>query len=566
MKCGYFEDIINYDEGSLNTERAEQIKKHIQTCEECRSFLEALMISRKYITKEPKIDKNFYMGVLNTVDKKRYKDSKITYKLPRYMRKLKPAFGVIAAVFALVMLINFNGFFGNLNILNTGKIKDYSKSPYNVETNLEFLRTKGQNIITSKGEIFRIRGVTLTNNFWGNWIDGISEKLQSEGNDPVIRPVVQDSWVLTDNDFERIKNLGCNTVLYDINYQLFAEDNPNRTENIERLKSHIIRFSAMDIYTAVMLMVPPGLDSTNDIYEMYKPGSVRVKSVFEDDTYYSQWVSMWKYLANELKDFKSVAGYGLINQPRVPTNEEGGIEIFKNRLNNACKEIRKIDKNHIIFVPEYNSREANSGESYWDSKSNSYKVENGEQGIIWERGLVKVSTDNVVYLFHFFEPYDFANNGIGSFDASILEDQVKNRFNWAKEIGNAPLLTEYGVSRVNEMDQRLKWLETVHSIYDKYSISASYFQYKSSTGSYVNMKTGFNPIYGEYINWNREITLKDGSYLFNYEDAAQAAKDNSFVEVLENFYLKNNRIEAVSLLDNKPLLDSLQEFWKQTIE
>jgi len=73
----------------------------------------------------------------------------------------------------------------------------------------------------------------------------------------------------------------------------------------------------MDIYTAVMLMAPPGLDSINDAYEKYKHGSERIKSVFEDDTYYEQWVEMWKYLAEELKDFKGVAGYGLINQPRA---------------------------------------------------------------------------------------------------------------------------------------------------------------------------------------------------------------------------------------------------------
>lgn len=561
MKCSYFEDVINYDEGSLDTERAEQVKKHIQSCEECRSFLGALMISRKYIEKEPEVDKYFYMRVLDAVDKNRYRNNKITYKVLGYLGKLKPAISVIAAVFVLVLAVNFSRFFTGINAPDTDETKDYSNNSYNVETNLDFLRAEGQNIVTSKGEIFIIKGVTLTNNFWGNWVDGISEKLQSEGKDPVIRPAVQDSWVLTEDDFERIKSLGCNTVLYDINYQLFAEDNPDRYDNVETLKSHISRFSEMDIYTAVMLMAPPGLDSANDIYEMYKPGSERIKSVFEDDTYYSQWVGMWKFLADELKDFKGVAGYGIINQPRVPANEEGGVEIFKNRINNVCKEIRKIDKNHIIFVPEYNSREANPGESYHD-KTNSLKVEAGEQGIIWERGLVKVSTDNVVYLFHFFEPYDFVNNGVGDFDASVLEEQVKNRADWAKEIGKAPLMTEYGVSRVNSMAKRLEWLDTVHSIYDRYSISASYFQYKTALGAYVDMKTGFNSIYGEYVDWDREIALKDGSYVFNYEEAAQVAKDNSFIEVLENYYLKNNSLETVSLLDNKPLLDKLQEFWK----
>jgi len=48
--------------------------------------------------------------------------------------------------------------------------------------------------------------------------------------------------------------------------------------------------------------------------------------VFEDDTYYEQWVEMWKYLAEELKDFKGVAGYGLINsqEPRVKVKVESG--------------------------------------------------------------------------------------------------------------------------------------------------------------------------------------------------------------------------------------------------
>jgi len=62
----------------------------------------------------------------------------------------------------------------------------------------------------------------------------------------------------------------------------------------------------------------------------------------------------------------------------------------------------KLTKNHIIFVPEYNSREANPGESYWNEKTNSYVIDNGEQGIIWERGLVKVDSSNVVYLFPLF--------------------------------------------------------------------------------------------------------------------------------------------------------------------
>lgn len=566
MKCSYIEDIINYDEGSLSIERSEEIKKHIKTCEECRKLLGSLMISRKYIVKEPKMDEYFYMKVINAVDSNRYKRTKLTYKLLSFIEKQKPilkaSFGVIAVVLALVMLTKFSGMIGNFSILNIENTNHNNNFNSDSPTNLSFLQTKGQNIVTADGKAFNIRAVTLTNNFWGNWINGVSEKLQEDANDPVIRPLVQDSWVLTEDDFKRIKNLGCNTVLYDINYQLFAKDNPNRLDNMEKLKNHIRRFSSMNIYTAIMLMAPPGLDSTNDIYEMYKPGTNRVKSVFEDDAYYSLWIDMWKYLANELKDFRGVAGYGLINQPRVPSNKEGGIEIFKTRLNNVCKEIRKIDKKHLIFIPEYNSREANPGESYWDNKTNSYAVDNGEQAINWERGLVKVNESNIVYLFQFFEPYNFVNDGIGSFDPSTLEAQVKNRSDWAKDTGHAPLLTEYGISRVNKIDKRQEWLDTVHTIFNKYGISASYFHYKTSTGAYVNMETGYNPIYGEYTGWKNEITLKNGVYSFLNEGAAKAAKDNHFIEALENYYLKDNKIEPVSMLDNQPLLNSLQKFWK----
>jgi endoglucanase len=561
MKCRYLGDIINCDVDSLCDEKSDKIKKHIITCKDCRNYLGALGLSKNYIAKEPKMDRYFYMKVINAVDADRYKKPKLTFRVLSFFERLKPAlktsFGTLA-IFVSIALLLTSGIFDNLGNLIDKNNNNFSDS--DGSTNLSFLQTKGLDIVTEDGEIFNIRGITLTNNFWGNWVNGVSEKLQSEGKEPIVRPLVQDDWVLKEDDFECIKSLGCNTVLYDINYQLFAEDNPNREDNIERLKDHIRRFSSMDIYTTIMLMAPPGLDSANDIREKYKHGSIRLKSVFEDDTYYEQWVNMWKYLANELKDFKGVAGYGLINQPRTPCNQEGGIEVFKERLNNVCKEIRKIDKKHIIFVPEYNSREANPGESYWNDETQSYTIDKGEQGIIWERGLVKIDSSNIVYLFHFFEPYSFVNDGIGEFDASSLDSQVKNRYEWAKNIGKAPLLTEYGISRTNSVEKRVEWLETVHSIFNKYGISASYFQYKTSVGAYVNMRAGFNSIYGEYVGWKNEISLIP--FGFANENVAGAAKENHFSEALEKYYFKNNYIETISILDNQPVLESLQNFWK----
>jgi len=72
-----------------------------------------------------------------------------------------------------------------------------------------------------------------------------------------------------------------------------------------------------------------------------------------------------------------------------------------------------------------------------------------------------------------------------------LKLKSENVMNGLKMSAGAPLLTEYGISRVNSVDKRVQWLETVHDIFDKYGISASYFQYKNAVGAFINVKTGF---------------------------------------------------------------------------
>jgi len=51
-------------------------------------------------------------------------------------------------------------------------------------------------------------------------------------------------------------------------------------------------------------MAPPGLDSINDAYEKYKHGSERIKSVFEDDTYYRTVVRCGSIWPKNLKTLK----------------------------------------------------------------------------------------------------------------------------------------------------------------------------------------------------------------------------------------------------------------------
>jgi len=76
---------------------------------DCRNYLGALMISKKYIAKEPEMDKYFYMRVINAIDPDRYKKSKLTFKILSSLERLKPAFkaslGTLAVFVAVALLI-----------------------------------------------------------------------------------------------------------------------------------------------------------------------------------------------------------------------------------------------------------------------------------------------------------------------------------------------------------------------------------------------------------------------------------------------------------------------------
>jgi len=422
---------------------------------------------------------------------------------------------------------------------------------------------ENKGLIDENGNIIQLKGIMLTNNVWGNWEDGVSEKLQKEGKNPMVPPSIQDSWVLTEDDFNRIKALGVNCVGYGINYQLFSKDNIHRVDNIKKLKSHIARFNAMKIYTVVSLLVPPGQSSYQEPIERMQPGNLRTKSVFEDTTYYHQWVEMWKFIATELSDAKGLAGYDILYQPRIPSLKEGGTQVFEERMNGVCEEIRKIDEEHILFVQEYRSREANEGEIYFDSNTNKMKEDSGEQGIIWMSGFVKIHHPNIVYTFSFYDPFDFTYNGKGSFDKNDMEATIKQYVSWAKRAGNVPLLSYYSIARVNSASCRTTWIETANALYKEYKISAIYSDYKSPMGSYIDSQKDFFSLFGQYNTREKEIQYKNSTYLFINSEVEAAAKKNGFDVIFNKYFDTSNQKESVSLLDNKIVLDSLKKFWKE---
>lgn len=552
MRCQYCDEIIKYQEHVYSIEKMQEIEKHLETCQECKRLLSMLNFSKNFISQEPVITTDFYSQISDRINSNRYQRPKKSFKLINIFDKIKPAFKPISAIASIFILVIVG-----LNIfpLITDNIEKNTNMPITI------LRTDGNRIINEDGYEIPLKGIHLNNNVWGNGVNGVSEKLREQGEYTNVYPLEQDEWVLKEDDFQKIKELGCNYVSYGINYQLFADDNPDKKKNITKLKRDIEKFASMNIYTVVSLMIAPGLDTQRDYYDAYKPSSQRLKTVFEDEGFYSQWLYMWIYLAGELKETKGFAGYGLINRPRVPSNEEGGIDEFQKKLNNLCNKIRSVDNKHIIFVPEYTSREVSPGETYYD-RNKQLKIDEGEQGISWETGFVKVDSSNTAYSFEFFEPLDYTNSGIGSFNSASMEAALRKRVEWVNKNMNSPLVAIYGITRANTVYNRVEWLKASHLLFNKYGIYSGFYEYKSNIGSYVNCQKGFFSLYGQFISWENEIVLKNETYDYISNEVRKAAHNNYFDELINKYYLKDGKITSVSSLDNDDIIRLLKDYWK----
>ncbi|RYZ03358.1 MAG: hypothetical protein EOO73_28270 [Myxococcales bacterium] len=423
---------------------------------------------------------------------------------------------------------------------------------------LPWLHTEGNAFVTDGSLPVRLTGVGLANQSWGQWVSGTSDALATANKDPLVRPEEQYSWVLGDADFEILQGLSLHAVRYDVNYELFASDNPKQAQNLALLRAHARRIGTLGMYMIVNLAMPMGLDNQSDSVERLKPAPERERSIFEDPDYFAATLRMWKTVAETLAELPEVAGYELINEPRLPSDADGGLASYQAKYQALCDAIREVDRKHVIFVPEYNSREANPGETYYDGVTQQPVVDSGEQGVIWERHFVPVTGTNIAYVFHLYDPYEYTSAGAASFSRQTVENAIDAKVAERDKIGSAPLIiTEYGVNRQQPAEKRLEWIRVVHERLRATSISALYFTYKSALDPYVPASTAFGLI-GQFVTHDTYVTpTADGEAL--QPTILSVSQKNGFESVF-TAYFKGQPSTFLSPMDNASLLAELTAF------
>jgi len=171
-------------------------------------------------------------------------------------------------------------------------------------------------------------------------------------------------------DIQRIKKMKANCVRIPFNYRLIQYD-----KRWDYLDNAIGWCRREGIYCILDLHAAPGAQNTD-----WHSDSDGRALLWKEKRLQRQYLTLWRNIARRYKDEATVAGYDVLNEAVVKNPQ-----LLGKLYARVVKEIRKVDKNHIIFL------EANR----W-----------GQQ----LRPLGKPADKNVAYSIHVYLPINFTFN------------------------------------------------------------------------------------------------------------------------------------------------------------
>jgi aryl-phospho-beta-D-glucosidase BglC (GH1 family) len=246
---------------------------------------------------------------------------------------------------------------------------------------LSLLKVEGRDIVDQKGKKIFLRGVNL-----GGWLmmEGyflhgrnfgehiFKKEFACINGDKELKNFTQHyrKVFITSLDIRRIKKMGANCVRVPFNYRLIVQDKGwNYLDNVVRWCRKELIYCILDLHAA------PG--SQNPDWHSDSEG----RALFwQRKKLQRQYFYVWHKIAAHYKNEATVAGYDVLNEPVIKNSL-----ILQKFYQRTIKEIRKIDKNHILFL-----------------EANNY----GQQ----LRSLGRPRDKNIVYSIHFYQPINFTFN------------------------------------------------------------------------------------------------------------------------------------------------------------
>ena len=225
----------------------------------------------------------------------------------------------------------------------------------------KFITVKGQDVIGLDGKPFIIKGTNL-----GNWLvpEGYMFKFKTTNSPTLINEMINQVmgpeetakfWnsflenYITAKDIHFLKTIGVNSIRVPFNYRLFTNQDYLGANNASRgfeLLDKVIKWCKDEgIFVILDMHCAPGGQTGDNIDDGYG-----YPFLFESKTDRDLTIDIWRKIAKRYKNEPTIMGYDLLNEPIAHYFDSLQLNHFIEPLyKEITKEIRTVDKNHIIF-------------------------------------------------------------------------------------------------------------------------------------------------------------------------------------------------------------------------
>lgn len=225
----------------------------------------------------------------------------------------------------------------------------------------KFIKVQGKEIIGTDGKPFQIKGTNL-----GNWLvpEGYMFKFKNTNSPKMIHETFAqligpaeatlfwekfiDNYV-SQADIRYLKQIGVNSIRVPFNYRLFTNEDylgKNDASRGFQLLDKIIGWCKKEnIYVILDMHAAPGGQTGDNIDDSYG-----YPFLFESEEARLLTKNIWKSIAAKYKNEPAVLGYDLLNEPIAHYFSKDSLNsLLVPFYKELTKEIRKVDKNHILF-------------------------------------------------------------------------------------------------------------------------------------------------------------------------------------------------------------------------
>ncbi len=330
---------------------------------------------------------------------------------------------------------------------------------------MHLLNVDGKDIVDQRGKKIYLRGINL-----GGWLmmEGyilhsrnfaehiLKKEFARHNGQRALQDFVRlyRQNFITYQDIQGIKRMGANCLRVPFNYRLIEND--KRWDYLDS----VIRWCRKEkVYCILDLHAAPGAQNPD-----WHSDSDGRALLWKDKKNQKLFLNLWHKIARRYKDEAAIAGYDVLNEAVVKNPKD-----LRRFYAGIVKEIRKVDKNHIIFL-----------------EANNY----GQQ----LKPLGKPRGENIAYSIHIYRPINFTFNFQphlrypGIVDGKYWNSkQIYNyiaQYHTLAEKWQVPIYVgEFGINyRSPRYYGELRYLKDVLECFKRFGFHWTYWTYKAVAG------------------------------------------------------------------------------------